>query len=211
MINAFKFLALAAALSIQPCIAGEDLITTAQDRSGGNIPYILNYNNLPPKYVIILFPGGSGVVNPRMEDGELAYNFKGNFLLRARIFIVDNEFATVTTNSSQSEERIQAIINDIKNRFPAAQMYLMGTSNGTFDTMALAGYLSDKIAGEIHTSSLRRIASFDARKYTNRHLVVHHRYDSCKSTPFAAAEAAHDRYGNELIAMEGGISVGDPC
>lgn len=187
------------------------MFTTAQYKSGETVPYILNYDNLAPSYVIILFPGGNGVMNPHMEGEKLVYQFKGNFLIRARKFIVDHEFATVATNSTQSSERIQAIIDDLKNRFPAAQIYLMGTSNGTFDTMALAGYLSDKIAGEIHTSSLKGIAAFNAKKYLNRHLVVHHRHDSCVATPFSAAQASHDSYGNELIAMEGGISVGDPC
>jgi hypothetical protein len=161
--------------------------------------------------VIILFPGGSGRVEPRMQDGTLAYGFKGNFLLRARPFIVDDEFATVTTNTTRSPERIQAVLDDLKRRFPAARIYLMGTSNGSAATMALAGYLSERIAGEIHTSSHSEIYSFDARKYKNRHLIVHHKRDTCRSTPFFAAEAAHERYGTDFIAMDGGISVGDAC
>jgi hypothetical protein len=210
-IRALGFILLALVGSAQVCIAGEDLITTAQDRNGGIVPYVLNYSNLSPRYALILFPGGSGAVNPRMEEGKLVYGFKGNFLLRARSFLVDEEFVTVTTNSTQLEERIQAVIDDLKRRFPAARIYLMGTSNGTYDSMRLAEYLSDKIAGEIHTSSLQRIASFDAKKYANRHLVVHHRRDACRVTPFGAAERSHESYGNDFIAMDGGISVGDPC
>jgi hypothetical protein len=209
--NGAGSLLLAMAFSTQLCIAGEDLITTAQDRNGQTIPYILNYNNLSPRYVIILFPGGAGNVDPRMADGKLVYGFKGNFLLKSGPFIVDDEFVTVTTNSTQIEERIQAVIDDLKTRFPAAKIYLMGTSRGTFDTMALAAYLSDKIAGEIHTSSLQGIAGFNAKKYANRHLVVHHRGDWCRATPFSAARSSSSWYGNDFIAMEGGISVGDPC
>ena len=202
---------IALALSAQRCLAADELVTTAHYANGEQVPYILNSNNALPRYVIILFPGGSGTVNPRIQDGKLVYGFKGNFLLRARPFIVDEEFATVTTNSTQSEERIQAVLDDIKGRFPNAQIYLMGTSNGTGPTMALAGYLSDKISGEIHTSSGSEIHGFDARKYKNRQLVVHHKDDTCRFTPFFAAEASHQRYGNDFIAMEGGISVGDPC
>ncbi len=205
------FLILITTFSAPLCLAGEELITTAHDKGGETIPYVLNYTHLSPKYVIILFPGGAGNVDPHMKNGKLVYAFKNNFVLRARNLIVDDEFVTVATNASQVEERIQAILDDLKGRFPAAQIYLMGTSKGTFDTMALAGYLSDKIAGEIHTSSLQRIASFDARKYKNRQLVVHHRHDSCHATPFSAAQTSHDRYGTELIVMEGGISAGDPC
>src|ERR1035437_7132483 len=162
-------IALAAALSAQVCVAGEDLITDAREKSGETVPYIVNYNNLQPSYALILFPGGSGIVDPHIEDGKLVYQARDNFLLRARSFIVDEEFVTVTTNSTHNPERIQAIIDDLTKRFPKAQVYLMGTSRGTSDTMELAEYLSEKIAGEIHTSSLQNIASFDAKKYANKH------------------------------------------
>lgn len=191
--------------------AAEELITTATLSRGEVVPYVLNHRAATPRYVVILFPGGSGEMNPRMKNGKLVYGFKGNFVIRTRKFMVDGEFATAATNSTQSEERVQAILDDLRKRFPGAKVYLMGTSKGTFDTMALAPYLSDKIAGEVHTSSLDRIASFDARKFKNRHLIVHHKHDGCRVTPFSAAQYSHEKYGNELIAMDGGIDVGDPC
>ena len=186
-------------------------MTSARYASGEPVPYILSRNDPDPAYVIILFPGGAGNVDPRMQDGKLVYGYQGNFLLRSRKFLVDDEFATVTTNSTTSEDRIQAVLDDIGRRFPKAQIYVMGTSNGTYCTMALAGYLSGRVAGEIHTSSLARIYSFDAKKYKNRQLVVHHRKDTCRATPFNAAQGSHERHGNEFIAMEGGITDGDPC
>lgn len=175
------------------------------------MPYILNSSNATPRYVVILFPGGTGRVDPRIVNGELVYGFRGNFLLRSRALMVDDEFATVTTNSSDDEERIQAVLDDLARRFPQAKVYLMGTSNGTASTMKLAGYLSEKIAGVIHTSSRSEIYGFDSRRYKNRQLIVHHRRDGCRGTPFFAAESAHRRFGTDFIAMEGGTSVGDPC
>lgn len=199
------FLALASV-----CFASEDFVV-APMKGGEPVPYILNRGEASPKYVLILFPGGDGVVNPRMEDGKLVYQKKGNFLLRAREYWVDEEFATATTNSTRVEERVQALIDDLSVRFPSARIYLVGTSRGTDSTLSLAEYLSDKIAGEVHTSSMSRVAWFDASKYKNRHLVVHHRLDACRVTSFAAAESSHTRFGNDFIAMDGGISVGDPC
>jgi hypothetical protein len=193
------------------CYAGEELILTAVRASGETVPYILNRNDAEPKYVVILFPGGAGTVNPRFEGGKLVYGYAGNFLVRSRHHLVDDEFATVTTNTTRVEEQVQTVLDDIARRFPKAQVYLMGTSNGTYATMELADYLSERIAGEIHTSSLQRIYGFDARKYKNRHLVVHHKRDTCRVTPFNAAEASHERFGNAFIAMEGGVSVGDAC
>lgn len=195
-----------------PLWAATESLVVAESRAGAEpVPYVLNAQSPSPKYVLILFPGGHGVVNPQMQDGRLLYGMKGNFLLRARTFFVDEEFATVSTNATQIEERIQTLIDDLHQRFPGARIYLVGTSRGTFDTMTLADYLATRIEGEIHTSSLARIASFDARRYANRHLVVHHRLDGCFATPFGSAESSHKRFGNDFIAMEGGVSVGDPC
>lgn len=193
------------------CFADDELVTTAVMKNGEAVPYVLNANSALPRYVLILFPGGMGIVDPHMEEGKLVYRAKDNFLLRARPYLVDNEFATVATNATSSEEKVQALLNDLKKRFPQAKIYLMGTSRGTTDTMALADYLSDKIAGEIHTSSMQRIASFNGKKYQSRQLIVHHRDDACKNTPLSAAQWSHDHYGTELILMEGGISVGNTC
>lgn len=193
------------------CLAEEQLVESARLQSGEAVPYILNFQSANPRYVVILFPGGSGRVDPRMENGKLVYGFKGNFLLRSRPFLVDEEFATVTTNSTENEERVQALLNDLAARFPKAKVYVMGTSNGTRATMALAGYLSDKVAGVIHSSSRNDIYYFDAKKYQNRQLAVHHRNDGCHATLFSAAERSHEKFGTELIVMEGGKSAGDPC
>lgn len=198
-------------LGVQGGRAEEVLIDTALHPSGEPIPYLLTYENLSPQYVVILFPGGSGRMDLHIEDGKIAFNFKGNFLIRSRKLLVDQAFATVATSSTQSQEAMQGLLEDLKKRFPAAQIYLMGTSRGTFDTMALAAYLSDKIAGEIHTSSMRQIYAFDPKKYKNRHLIVHHKNDGCHVTPFGSAQYSHEKYGSELLVMEGGRSVGDPC
>ena len=146
-----------------------------------------------------------------MQGGTLVYGFQGNFLLRARPYLVDEEFATVTTNTTQSPERIQALLEDLNSRFAGTRIYLLGTSSGTEATMALAPYLSQRIAGVIHTASLGDSYRFDARKYRNRQLLVHHKDDGCRFTPYFAAKASHDRFGTDLITMQGGTSIGDPC
>jgi hypothetical protein len=189
----------------------EELVTTAVMPSGETLPYILDHRDGRPHYVLILFPGGTGIVDPRMVNGKLEYRARTNFLLRVRPLIVDDEFATAIMNTTPVAERVQVLLDDLARRFPGTRIYLVGTSRGTFATIALAEYLSDKVAGEIHTSSIAAIGSFDARRYKNRHLVVHHVDDQCAETPFGAAQRSHDRYGTELLAMKGGAGVGDPC
>lgn len=203
--------ALASVLCGATARAAEDLVTTALNPNGDPIPYILNTAGPNPKYLIILFPGGSGDMNIRMEGGRLRYGLFGNFLIRSRPQFVDGDFATVSTNSTGSEPRIQALLDDLKRRFPDAKVYLAGTSNGTIYTMGLAGYLQDKVAGMIHSSSRAQIYFFNAKAYRNRHLVIHHANDWCRVTPYSAALRSHEAYGNEFITMEGGISTGAEC
>lgn len=204
-------LALALSAVAQMACAAEELVTTARFANGEAVPYVLDAVSPAPGYVLILFPGGTGVLNPRMQDGKLVYGYAGNFLLRARPHFVDADFATIATNASASEERIQAVLEDIFRRFPQAKVYLAGTSNGTHSTMKLAGYLQDRIAGVIHTSSRAQIYSFDAKQFRNRQLVVHHASDWCRVTPYSAALRSHEKFDNELITMQGGISTGDEC
>ena len=199
------------ALLASHALAGEELISTAKYPSGEVVPYILNAESADPRYVVILFPGGSGVMDPRMQDGKLVYGFRGNFLIRARPYLVDKEFATVATNTTTSEERVQALLDDIKRRYPQAKIYVMGTSNGTYATMRLAEFLSERVAGVIHSSSLNAISQFDSRKFKNRQLIVSHVGDVCRGTRYSASKDAAERYGTDFIQMEGGISVGEYC
>jgi hypothetical protein len=198
-------------LTVQFTFAEEELLAAPYDDSENGVPYIFNHTGMQPLYILILFPGGSGLVDPKIVEGKLVYKAKGNFLLRARQYFVDEEFATVATNSTQSTSRIQALIDDLNRRFPNVRIYLIGTSKGTYDTLELAAYLSDKIAGEIHTSSMKRISFLNPKDYKNRQLIVHHRLDTCFVTPLSAAQSSHDKYGTELILIDGGISVGDEC
>jgi hypothetical protein len=206
-----RILLAALALYAQGAIAGEAVIMSAVQADGVTVPYVLNTGGAVPRFVLILFPGGTGRVDPRLINGELVYGFKGNFLLRSRPYFVDDEFATAATNTTENPERIQAVLDDLARRFPSASIYLIGTSAGTTATMRLSGYLSSRIAGVIHTSSMSEIERFDTRKYRNRQLIVHHRNDLCRVTPFFAAESAHQRFGTDFIAMQGGIAVGDAC
>ena len=90
-------------------IAADELITTAKNADGEVVPYVLNAANPQPKYVVILFPGGNGQMNPHLDKGRVVYGFGGNFLIRGREFLADEEFATVSTNTTYDEARVQAL------------------------------------------------------------------------------------------------------
>ena len=188
------------------------LIETAKYPSGEVVPYVLTEIDLrKPKYGLILMPGGNGNLSPYMQDGKLVFQLAGNFLIRSRNLFADSETLVVSTDSSGSAERVRAILDDLNKRYPNLGIYIVGTSKGTYSTMQLGERIDGEVSGFIHTASMSAISGYDTRNLKSRHLLVHHLNDGCHLTGYAGAKANHEKYGTELITVEGGDSYGDPC
>jgi len=194
-----------------PAAAGDELVTSARTPGGGTVPYVLTTKAGTPAYAVILMPGGSGVMNPRMVDGKLVFGFGGNFLIRSRELFADGRFVAASTDATSTPARILAIAQDLERRFGKVAVYVIGTSRSTEATMILAAPLDGQVAGFVHTSSMNGIAGFDPRNFRSRHLVVYHRMDACRVTRPSASAASRSSYGTETIEMEGGTSSGDDC
>jgi hypothetical protein len=191
--------------------ARDELVTTAVTSGGETIPYILTTKNGTPTYAVILMPGGKGILNPRLVNGQLAFDFGGNFLIRSRELFADGRFVAASTDATSTPARILAISQDLRRRYGAIVVYVIGTSRSTEATMALAGPLDGQVAGFVHTSSMNAISTFDPRKYRSRHLVVYHRRDACRVTNPSYSTASRASYGTETIEIDGGKSTGDDC
>jgi len=144
--------------------AGTELIMTAKLPGGDPVPYMLDSTGPAPKYLLVLFPGGSGDMNLRVEEGRIKFGLFGNFLIRSRPLFVDSEFATASTNATSSEERVQALLDDFKRRFPDARIYFIGTSNGTSPTMRLPGVPPGKNGGGNHRGAARLLFQDDLQQ-----------------------------------------------
>jgi hypothetical protein len=162
-------------------------------------------------YGVILMPGGPGRVNPHMEGSKLVLAGSGNFLIRSREIFADQRFVAASTDATSSPERIQAIMGDLRKRYGNLAIYVIGTSKSTISSMSLAKSLDGQAAGFIHTSSMSAISSFDTRASKSRNLIVLHKMDACRVTNPSAGISAHNKYGIDLIEMDGGKSSGDDC
>ena len=190
----------------------DQLIDNVRYSDEFTVPYILTSQHQSPRYVLILMPGGAGTLNPHINnEGKLQFGFAGNFLIRSRNQFCDSQFTTASTNSTESPERMGALVNDLQTRFPNAKICMVGTSRSTYSTMGLAEKFDGKIDCIIHTASMNQIAQFDTRKFKSRHLMVHHKNDPCHLTTYASTQSNHERYKTPLITMEGGSSTGDAC
>jgi hypothetical protein len=188
-------------------------VNTAHYPDGDEIPYVfVASNKLPPKYILIVMPGGNGTIGlKRNEDGTPFYNGKGNFLIRSRGMFADNDLAVVVIDRGRSLDRMRGVVADLKNKFPQAKIYIAGTSLSTTETIYMAENMDGEVNGFVHTSSVSSIGGLDTRNRKSRNLIVSHKYDGCRVTRPGSSIENSERYGTELFLMEGGVDEGDPC
>jgi len=115
-----------------------------------------------------------------------------------------------------------AVVTDLKARVPGAPVFLVGTSRGTVSAAAVGARLGDAVAGVVLTSSMFRpagprstepgpgLSRFDFKSLKVPALIVHHREDTCGSTPYVEAHLLAKRF--PLISVKGGLPPqSSPC
>lgn len=194
-----------------------------------------------PKKLVLLFPGGDGVIRPVViqNNSMMSSKLKGNFLIRARRHLVDQELATliIDCNSkfkSRCESKYQAslerhlditkLINKVKNSYPSInEIWLLGTSFGTVSSSFLSIHGSQYYAGAIHTSTITEpnltfkggysiLSRFDYNKTKIPQFFIHHKKDPCPLTTYDGAEKISKKFNIPLVTVLGGNDgKGDKC
>ena len=213
----FEKLLVAIFISISTTIYASESIDVYVDSAhfddGDKIPYVFTPSRImPPKYVLIMMPGGNGTMGiQKNEDGTPFFNGKSNFLIASRALLSDNDIATISIDRGRSLSRMRAVIADVKSKYPQVKIYIAGTSLSTTETIYQSENMDGEVAGFIHTSSVSSIGGLDTRKSKSRNLIVVHKYDGCRNTPPSSGISSHEDYGTDLIVMEGGFNEGDIC
>ena len=213
----FEKLLVAIFISISTTIYASESIDVYVDSAhfddGDKIPYVFTPSRImPPKYVLIMMPGGNGTMGiQKNEDGTPFFNGKSNFLIASRALLSDNDIATISIDRGRSLNRMRGVVADIKFKYPQAKIYIAGTSLSTTETIYQSENMDGEVAGFIHTSSVSSIGGLDTRKSKSRNLIVIHKYDGCRVTPPSSGISSHEDYGTDLIVMEGGFNEGDIC
>jgi hypothetical protein len=199
-------------LGLHGAAVAADELAAAQLSGGEKFNYVLTTRS-PSKiaYGVILMPGGNGRMGPHMEGPKIVFTGGGNFLIRSRELFAGQQFVAASTDATTTPDRILAIARDLESRYGKIAIYVIGTSRSTESTMALAKPLDGQVAGFIHSSSMNGISSFDPRGLKSRQLIVLHRMDACRVTSPSSGISSHNKYGTELIEMDGGKSTGDDC
>jgi len=201
------------------CDAAEDLVTIPT-RQGVTLSYLLDQDkSAAPKIVVISFVGGLGAVGleRRAQKGPVKFGPTANFLVRIKDQMTDADIAAVIVDSPSDQlpggmsdtfrlgqdhaTDIRALIRDLKQRFPGAKIFLLGTSRGTISAAALGASLGDVAQGVVLTSAVTNtdrtgsaLSGFDFSSIKVPVLLVHHRNDGCQTSPYSGAERLSKKF-----------------
>lgn len=190
-----------------------------------------------PTKLAVLLPGSPSVVRPVVENGVMTGSkLTGNFLIRARRFLVDESVASLVVDcrsdsgdrcnssyqaSKQRQEDVDKLIAEVKKRSPSiTDVWLVGTSMGTISSSFMPTHNPTGYAGAIHTAvitdpyakgSYRELGGFDYKKPAAPQFFIHHKSDPCALTTYPSAKAISEKYGVTLITVSGGSGFQGPA
>ncbi len=183
-----------------------------------------------PTKLAVLLPGSPSVVRPVVENGVMTGSkLTGNFLIRARRFLVDDSVASLIVDcysesgdycassyqaSKQRQEDVDKLIAEVKKRAPSiTEVWLVGTSMGTISSSFMPMHNATGYAGAIHTAAItdpyakgsyRELGGFDYKNSTVPQFFVHHANDPCALTTYPSAKSIAEKYNIPLITVTGG-------
>jgi hypothetical protein len=200
-------------------------VVTLAPRPGVTLPFfIAGMGERRPEAVALLFIGGGGHIRLRVEEGQVKFNAL-NFLPRSRLEFIRNGILPVIVDNPTDQQGhegmsdgfrqsaahvadVRAVVAEVKRRYPALPVFLVGTSRSTLSMAHLAREMGDEVAGVVLSASLfyagRRavLANWNFSTARAPLLFVHHRDDDCESTPYRDAGRLGERF--PLISVRGG-------
>ena len=203
------------------------VIINQQLRPGSSHNLLLLEPQSKPKYAVVLFPGGYGMVDFD-TDGEIT-RMRGNFLVRSRkLFLDHNLLVGIYRMPEEGEDwdfrlsdahakDVGKLIQEIKLKYKV-DVWLVGHSRGSI-SVANAGLKLNgvqKPSGLILAASVvdtgnrgqPKVTDLDIGEIDIPSLIIHHREDSCYVTLYSDAQYFFSNLKSsprrELITMNGG-------
>lgn len=219
---------LLAGVALAASASAQEIVTLATREGVTQSFFLAGMGGKKPEAAALLFIGGGGDINLRMEGGVPRFG-AGNFLPRSRAEFIRNGIQPVIMDNPSDEKGgggmsdgfrmgadhlkdVRAVVVEVKRRFPGIPVFLVGTSRSTISVAHLARAMGSEVKGAVLSSSLFTLTnrlrvqpmldSFDWSSVAVPLLFVHHRADACFATPYTSAAALAERY--PLISVQGG-------
>ncbi|OMG71320.1 hypothetical protein [Burkholderia ubonensis] len=193
---------------------------TVPTRGGADQSAYLDAPSASPPWVVVLFAGDDGAV-ALSDDGPTKK--RGNFLVRtasywtsigdaAAVFDAPSDYAGGMDDafrlSDAARQDVAAIVAELRKRYPAAKVALVGTSRGTVTVgnvlrrdpaLADAFVLTSPATVAVHGKP--GLSGLDWPRGSARVLVMSNEHDVCVASPFWAAKRMAADNGFDFIAV----------
>jgi hypothetical protein len=184
-------------------------------------------------HALALFPGSPGQRKLQMQNGQLAMEQRGNFLIRARRHFLEPGFLTVVVDapsdywfglfrhdfraSPRYGEDVKSLVDEVNKRYGELDWTFIGTSEGSVSAVHAARMVPPKrvvLSSSLTSSNFQGpgLRFSDVKALTIPVLWVHHRNDPCRGTPYSTAKSWAEEMHAPLITVIGSQGAqGDPC
>lgn len=185
-------------------------------------------------HAVAIFPGSPGYINLRVEGGEIRNDLRGNFLIRARRFFLEDGFVTVVLDAPSDQqpnfspafretprygEDVKAVIDAVTKKFGPLDWTFAGHSEGSVSAGHAARMLPSDAKRVALTASVvtpnprgRGLEASDIAQIKIPLLWVHHRNDPCQYTPYRTVRSYAEQTKTPLLTVTGAAySRGKPC
>jgi hypothetical protein len=189
-----------------------------------------------PTKLAVLLPGGNAVIRAQVSENIITHaRLSGNFLIRSRRHLVDEDIATLIVDcrtdlgdecpdayqaSSEREADVYRLVKEVLRRFPSIQdIWLIGTSRGTVSSGFMAHHGKDHYAGAIHTATISehfkkgapdQMRNLDYSSIKIPQAFIHHKKDPCYLTTYSAIERIAKKFSVPLITVSGEKNLSGP-
>ncbi|MBM3358753.1 MAG: hypothetical protein FJY54_13645 [Betaproteobacteria bacterium] len=183
---------------------------------------------------IALFPGSPGYINLRVENGEIRFDLRGNFLIRARRHFLEDGFLTAVIDapsdhqvnfwhsvreSARYGEDVRAVLEAVSKKYGTLDWTFIGTSEGSVSAVHAARMVAPPARRVVLTASLvmrsfqgSGVRISDVRQVGIPLLWVHHANDPCPYTQYATVRKYAEETKTPLLTVTGVAGRrGDPC
>ena len=179
--------------------------------------------------ILLVISGGNGQLNLRTKEGKISHDVNTNPFIRSTTLLHERSIGLAMPDVPSDRSRginttfrkgrehtadIEAVLKDLRTRYPKAKVYLAASGSGAVSALFAAGSLGRGVDGIILAGAdSGQVHAYDHSSVKVPLLMLHHTADSCDGSPFLEAKEIADRYSFTLIAFSGGTPDRDknPC
>ena len=185
--------------------------------------------NGDPKAVLLVIPGGNGMINLKTQDGKIRHDLQYNLFIRSTTMLHERSIGLAIPDVPSDRSKgvnvtfrkgrehaddLRAVLKDLRTRYTKSKIYFATSGSGGVSALFAAGNLGRDLDGVILAGAdTSQLHAYDHSAVKTPVLMIHHMEDSCDSSPVIEAREIAEKYSFTMFPFSGGKPDDDknPC